>query len=86
MTVLITRSPVRSARRQRGQALAEAVVALALLVPLFLLIPMLGKYAHIEQAVGWCKPLAGATTSRCRTPGMPPGGMTAWTSWRIPTC
>lgn len=51
MTVLITRSPVRSARRQRGQALAEAVVALALLVPLFLLIPMLGKYAHIEQAV-----------------------------------
>lgn len=41
----------RTPWRQRGQALAEAVVALALLVPLFLLIPMLGKYAHIEQAV-----------------------------------
>ncbi|MBB1061988.1 TadE/TadG family type IV pilus assembly protein [Marilutibacter spongiae] len=36
-------------RLQRGQALAELAILAVLLVPLFLLIPMLGKYAHTRQ-------------------------------------
>lgn len=39
-----------SPRRQQGQSLVEMAVMSALLVPLFLLIPILGKYAHIRQA------------------------------------
>lgn len=37
--------------RQRGQALAEFLVMAAALVPLFLLIPMLGKYQDIASQV-----------------------------------
>lgn len=33
----------------QGQALTEMVVACAVLVPLFLLIPILGKYIHLRQ-------------------------------------
>ncbi|MGQ4660763.1 TadE/TadG family type IV pilus assembly protein [Lysobacter sp. F6437] len=40
----------RSARLQRGQALAEMAILAAVLVPLFLLVPMLAKYAHLRQA------------------------------------
>lgn len=39
-----------SARLQRGQAMVEMAVLAAVLVPLFLLIPMLAKYAHVRQA------------------------------------
>lgn len=39
----------RSARLQRGQALAEMAILAAVLVPLFLLVPMLAKYAHLRQ-------------------------------------
>lgn len=46
----VQRKSRTSHRSASGQALAEAVIGLALLVPLLLLIPMLGKYAHIEQA------------------------------------
>lgn len=35
--------------RMRGQALTEMAVLAVVLVPLFLLIPLLGKYAHIQQ-------------------------------------
>lgn len=38
-----------SPRLQRGQALAEMAILAAVLVPLFLLIPMLGRYAHLQQ-------------------------------------
>ncbi|SIQ28932.1 TadE/TadG family type IV pilus assembly protein [Solilutibacter tolerans] len=36
-------------RNEKGQALTEAVVVCAVLVPLFLLIPIIGKYTHIKQ-------------------------------------
>lgn len=36
----------RSPRRMAGQGLTELVVCAAVLVPLFLLIPVVGKYAH----------------------------------------
>ncbi|MFC0676558.1 pilus assembly protein [Lysobacter korlensis] len=36
-------------RRQRGQALTELAVAAAVLVPLFLLVPIVAKYGHIKQ-------------------------------------
>ena len=51
MTVLAGCTSGMPPRHQRGQALAETVIALALIVPLFLLVPMSGKYAHIGQAV-----------------------------------
>jgi hypothetical protein len=38
-----------SPRLQRGQALAEMAILAAVLVPMFLLIPILGKYAHTNQ-------------------------------------
>lgn len=38
-----------SGRQQRGQALAEMAILAAVLVPLFLLVPMLGKYTHARQ-------------------------------------
>lgn len=34
---------------QRGQALTEMAILAVVLVPLFLLIPLLGKYAHLQQ-------------------------------------
>jgi hypothetical protein len=36
-------------RAQRGQALAEMAIAAAVIVPLFLLVPTLGKYFHMKQ-------------------------------------
>ncbi|WP_170218586.1 TadE family protein [Marilutibacter aestuarii] len=36
-------------RLQRGQALTEMAILAVVLVPLFLLIPMLAKYAHMRQ-------------------------------------
>ena len=42
--------PRPAIHRQRGQALTEMAVLAAVLVPLFLLIPMLAKYAHLRQA------------------------------------
>ena len=41
----------RAARacRQRGQSLVEFAVLAAVLVPLFLLIPIMGKYIHVRQ-------------------------------------
>jgi len=36
--------------RQDGQSLTEAAVLCAVLVPLFLLIPIMGKYIHLRQA------------------------------------
>lgn len=36
--------------RQRGQALTELVVLAAVLVPLFLLVPVLAKYIHLRHA------------------------------------
>lgn len=39
----------RSPRLQRGQALTEMAILAAVLVPLFLLIPMLGRYTHLQQ-------------------------------------
>lgn len=36
--------------RQDGQSLTEAAVLCAVLVPLFLLIPIVGKYIHLRQA------------------------------------
>lgn len=41
------RSPLR--RNQNGQAMAELAVLAAVLVPLFLLIPVLAKYTHLRQ-------------------------------------
>jgi len=38
-----------SPRRMRGQALTELAVMAAVLVPLFLLIPIVAKYGHINQ-------------------------------------
>lgn len=38
-----------SRRGQRGQALAEMAILAAVLVPMFLLIPILGKYSHVRQ-------------------------------------
>lgn len=35
---------------QRGQALAEVAILAAILVPLFLLMPILAKYMHLRQA------------------------------------
>lgn len=37
------------ARSQRGQALTEMAIVAAVIVPLFLLVPMLGKYFHVQQ-------------------------------------
>lgn len=37
--------------RQRGQSMVEVAVAMAVLVPLFLLVPVLAKYVHTRQAV-----------------------------------
>lgn len=46
-------SPLRprpaARRRQRGQALAEMAILAAVLVPMFLLVPILGKYSHVRQ-------------------------------------
>ncbi|MBR7551336.1 pilus assembly protein, partial [Mycobacterium tuberculosis] len=42
--------PFRGARRQRGQSLTEVAVLCAVLVPIFLLIPILAKYIHARQA------------------------------------
>lgn len=36
-------------RSQRGQALTEMAIVAAVIVPLFLLVPMLGKYFHVQQ-------------------------------------
>ncbi|MGO1540725.1 MAG: TadE/TadG family type IV pilus assembly protein [Luteimonas sp.] len=36
---------------QRGQALTEMAICAVILVPLVLLIPLLGKYAHIQQTI-----------------------------------
>lgn len=41
--------PLRPRRRQRGQALTEMAIVAAVMVPLFLLVPMLGKYFHVQQ-------------------------------------
>lgn len=41
--------PVTPPRMQRGQALTEMAILVVALVPLFLLIPMLGRYAHLQQ-------------------------------------
>ncbi len=38
-----------SPRRQDGQALTEMAILAVVLVPLFLLIPMLGRYTHLQQ-------------------------------------
>lgn len=43
------RIPIRSPRVMRGQALTELAVMAALLVPLFLLIPIVAKYGHTKQ-------------------------------------
>lgn len=40
---------ISSPRSMRGQALTEMAVMAALLVPLFLLIPVVAKYGHIQQ-------------------------------------
>jgi hypothetical protein len=40
---------IPSRRYMRGQALTELAVMAAVLVPLFLLIPMVAKYGHIKQ-------------------------------------
>ncbi|QDH71596.1 TadE family protein [Marilutibacter alkalisoli] len=42
-------SGVKSPRLQHGQALTEMAILAVVLVPLFLLIPMLGKYSHTQQ-------------------------------------
>lgn len=42
-------TPFRSPRAMRGQALTELAVMAALLVPLFLLVPIVAKYGHINQ-------------------------------------
>lgn len=43
-------NPPRSSRGlQKGQALTEMAIVAVVLVPLFLLVPMLGKYFHIKQ-------------------------------------
>ncbi|MGF6418597.1 hypothetical protein ABH900_002080 [Stenotrophomonas sp. AN71] len=42
--------PFRSSRQQRGQSLTEVAVLCAVLVPIFLLIPILAKYIHARQA------------------------------------
>lgn len=36
-------------RRQRGQSLTEVVIACAVMVPLLLLVPILGKYAYLRH-------------------------------------
>jgi hypothetical protein len=41
--------PIQAAR-QSGQSLVEFAVLSAVLVPLFLLIPIMGKYIHVRQA------------------------------------
>lgn len=41
--------PFRSPRAIRGQALTELAVMAALLVPMFLLIPIVAKYGHMNQ-------------------------------------
>lgn len=41
--------PFAGMARQRGQSLMEVAVLCAVLVPLFLLVPILGKYIHIRQ-------------------------------------
>jgi hypothetical protein len=38
-----------STRRQHGQSMIEFIVATAVVVPLFLLVPLLGKYLDIKQ-------------------------------------
>lgn len=43
-------APQFGPRRQRGQALTELVVLAAVLVPLFLLVPVLAKYIHLRHA------------------------------------
>lgn len=40
---------IHSPRSMRGQALSELAVMAAVLVPLFLLIPVVAKYGHIKQ-------------------------------------
>ena len=45
----MNRFQFRSPRAMRGQALTELAVMAALLVPLFLLIPLVAKYGHIKQ-------------------------------------
>ncbi|MGO3128022.1 MAG: TadE/TadG family type IV pilus assembly protein [Luteimonas sp.] len=46
---LRARAPARSKSAQRGQALTEMAILAVVLVPLFLLIPLLAKYAHLQQ-------------------------------------
>ncbi|MGY0505796.1 TadE/TadG family type IV pilus assembly protein [Luteimonas sp. e5] len=43
------KAPANTRYRQRGQAMAEFAVACVVLVPLFLLIPIVAKYGHIRQ-------------------------------------
>ena len=47
---LYRRPSLDSARRQQGQALTEFLVISIAMVPLFLLLPMLGKYQDINHA------------------------------------
>lgn len=42
--------PPAGPQHQRGQALTELVVLAAVLVPLFLLVPVMAKYIHLRQA------------------------------------
>ncbi|HEY4531201.1 MAG TPA: TadE family protein [Luteimonas sp.] len=44
-----SRTRVATRRPQRGQALTEMAIVAAVMVPLFLLVPMLGKYFHVQQ-------------------------------------
>jgi len=48
---MMIRTFVASPQRQLGQSLTEVAVLCAVLVPLFLLIPILAKYIHARQAV-----------------------------------
>lgn len=41
--------PYKMPRVQRGQALTEMAIVAAVLVPLFLLVPVLAKYIHLRQ-------------------------------------
>lgn len=43
------RPPYRSGRHARGQALTELAVCAAVLVPLFLLVPVVAKFSHANQ-------------------------------------
>ena len=45
----IRRNRLRPLRVMRGQALTEVAVVCVVLVPLFLLIPVIGKYIHMRQ-------------------------------------